>query len=372
MSVQISKARLIFKVLVVGRDLALQTGFLTQVSGRNVSTQLFNTLGMSLGIARYNHDPKFDVVLQLWSIPQNERLSGLSKKFAKGHRAVIAVMKPKELYNLQEFLNAYSIELDSNIVFVAIGSVNEASHAYREFYSHYYKEVEPIIANSATDVIDILSRNLVRGISPEPQRPTFVVLDDVCCPTYEPPRQTNTATECGDEEIVGIQMVLMNQGLRISGETCIVKIREGDVIISLRNGSVNFEPAICKFCIQRCKRQSNVCIIAIDSGWSSQGLSQKALLIAAKAIALADRNLPDHIENQIRRASRCNNFELNLELPADEIPAGILAPYPKDCRFEKSLLGAAEDRVRDGKLPKSAYNILKSKLLSVEGLKNKE
>ncbi|TFG28676.1 hypothetical protein EU527_16995, partial [Candidatus Thorarchaeota archaeon] len=69
MSVQIVKSRMIFKVLVLGRDIALQTGFLCRASGNNVSTQLFNTLGVSLGVAKNNQRDDISVAIQLWVLP---------------------------------------------------------------------------------------------------------------------------------------------------------------------------------------------------------------------------------------------------------------------------------------------------------------
>jgi len=56
---------MVFKVLVLGRDLPLQTGFLNRVSGERVTNQLYNTLGVSLGIATNEGHKDVSTVLQL-------------------------------------------------------------------------------------------------------------------------------------------------------------------------------------------------------------------------------------------------------------------------------------------------------------------
>ena len=70
----IAKGRMIFKVLVVGNDLPLQTGFLSRASGDRVSCQLYSALGLSLGVVSLDYPDNLSVVLQLWSVPFSERM----------------------------------------------------------------------------------------------------------------------------------------------------------------------------------------------------------------------------------------------------------------------------------------------------------
>ena len=366
MSIQISKARLIFKVVIIGRDLALQTGFLTQVSGRNISTQLFNTLGVSLGIARYDEDEEYSVTLQLWTIPQNERHAGLTQNFTKGHRAVIVIIRPDEMQELPNLFSNLSLSFDSNVVIGIVGSLLEASQACKDLNRCYHEDYQLLQASDTSDVINLLSHKLLDKKRTATEFPTFLVLDESICPSYVHPIQRGSETECTDEEINAIRNILLEQGLRLSGDTCIINIREGEASVSLRTGSVQLEPEMCKFCIHECKRHANVCIIAVDSGWSSQGISQKALLIAAKVIALAERNLPQHVETQIQRVNLCTKFKINPELANDGIHADLFVSHSKQSLARRSLLEAAEKRVKDGKLPLGAFNILKRRLLRAE------
>jgi hypothetical protein len=366
MSVQIPRVRLIFKVLVVGRDLALQTGFLTQVSGNSVSTHLFNTLGVSLGIARYEENDEFAVALQLWTIPLGERVAGLSESFTKGHRAVIAVVRPHELHGIHEIFHTLSLDYDSKAIVVIVGNYDEALEAYLESGCLPREDFQPVPINDAMRVITHLSRRLMNKEQALDPFPIYYVLDEAVCPIFEPHTQRTSEIECTDEEIYEIRDILLDQGLRVTGDACSINMIEGLASVSLRTGTVRLQPEICKFCNLHCKRNANVCIIAVDSGWSSQGISQKALLIAAKVFALAERNIPTHVEAQLERASLCGKFELNPDFEEDEIPIEILNPYQKQSTQSKSLLEAAEDRVKKGKLPRWAYNMLKKRLMTLK------
>ncbi len=351
---------------MIGRDLALQTGFLTQVSGRNISTQLFNTLGVSLGIARHDEDEECCVTFQLWAIPQNERLVGLSQSFTKGHQAIVVIVRPDEVREIPELFTNLSLRLNSNIVIGVVGSYDEALQACEEFSLRYREGCKILQASDTSDIISILAHKITNRKKRKPQSPTFIILDESICPTYVHPIQRVSEIECTDDEICDIRTILLDQGLQLAGDTCIINIREGKASVSLKTGSVRLEPEICKFCIHQCKRHANVCIIAVDSGWSSQGISQKALLIAAKVMAISERKLPQHVEAQIQRASMCTKFELSSELEKKGIPADLLTAYSRKSNVGRSLLEAAERRVKDGKLPHGAYQILRSRLVSLE------
>ena len=370
MSTQISSTRMIFKVLVIGRDLALQTGFLTQVSGRNISTQLFNTLGVSLGIARYDEEDEFSVALQLWTIPQNERLAGLSKNFSKGCKGVIAIVRPDEVQDIPDILDNLSLKVDSNVIIAIVGSSDEASKACEGLISYYTEDLMPFQASDSSDIVRRLVQKLLGREKSNPQFPTFLVIDESMCPAYEHPIQRGSESECTDEEIDAIRNILLDQGLQIRGDICVINIKEGEASVSLRSGSVRLEPEICKFCAHHCKRNANVCIIAVDSGWSSQDISQKALLIAAKIIALTERNLPRHVESQIQHASQCAKYRLSPDQIASGLQIDFVASSPKMSKTGKSLLEVAEERVKDGKLPHLAFNMLKRRMHSVEKSNN--
>jgi hypothetical protein len=366
MSTQIPKTRLIFKVLIVGRDIGLQTGFLARVSGNSISTHLFNTLGVSLGIARCEEDDEFTIALQLWAIPTDERVAGISKNFTKGHRAVIVVLRPHELSGLHEILNALSLEINSRTIVVVVGNYDEAKEAYLASGCLPNEGFDLIPIDEVSEVITHLSQKLANENQIFEPLQSFFVVDQMHCPVFEPSIQRAQEIECTSDEITNIKEILLDYGMRVDGDVCFVKMHEGVVSVSLGTGSVRLKPDICNFCGRNCKRNANICIISIDSGWSSHGISQKVLLITAKVVALAERCIPSHIEAQLERASICSKFELNTEIDEDEVPIEIFSPHHQQLSRGKSLLEVAEDRMNHGKLPRRAYNILKRRLLALK------
>jgi hypothetical protein len=368
MSVQIPKTRLIFKVLIVGRDIGLQTGFLTRVSGNSISTHLFNTLGVSLGIARYEENNEFTIALQLWTIPTNEQVEGISKNFTKGHRAVIVVLRPHELSGLREIFSTLSLEVNSRTIIVVVGNYDEAKEACIASGCLPDEDIDAIPIGDISEVITQVAQRLTNEDETFESLPVFFVVDEMHCPVFEPHIQRAQEVECTTEEIDDIRDILLDYGMKVDGDACIIKMHEGEVRVSLRTGSVKLRADICNFCSHHCKRNANICIISIDSGWSSHGMSQKALLITAKVIALAERCIPSHIEAQFQRASMCGKFELDTDADEDKVPLEIFSPYHQQLPKGKSLLEVAEDRMNCGKLPKGAYNILKRRLLALKQL----
>jgi len=195
-------------------------------------------------------------------------------------------------------------------------------------------------------------------------RIAVMFLDEDQCPLFEPTVVSHQEL-CTDKEIDEIRSILINQGIRVINDSCLVELREGNAWISLQTGTVRLEPAVCKYCVKDCKRKSNICIIAVDSGWSNLEIGQKALLTTAKVIALSDRTLPSHVEMQIQRATLCPRFVLNTDLVDDEIPE-FLQMQDKRSFTKKPLLEVASDRVKQGRLSQSAFNILRRRFTSIE------
>ena len=366
MSTSIPRSRMIFKVLVLGRDLPLQTGFINRVSGERVTNQLYNTLGVSLGITNNEDHDDVSTILQLWSLPLNERLNGLTKTFTKGHRGVIALVKPDEIENIHSLLNSFSVQPGSNLVVVIVGNVLgiEQELLGRIPFNPELLDVHTIA--TAEDAIAILSNQLRQKSRSNEEKVTVLFMDESQCPLYEPVQTSHHEPECSDQEVDEIRSILINQGIRVADDSCFVELTEGTAWISLRTGTVRLEPIICDYCDRDCKRQTNICIIAVDSGWATQEIGQRALLTTAKVLALSERNLPNHVEMQLQRASLCTRFELDPDLLEEDIPLDLITPQPRSVYLRKTLLEVASERVKEGRLPQTAYNMLKRKLVSLQ------
>ncbi|TFH08003.1 MAG: hypothetical protein E4H14_07325, partial [Candidatus Thorarchaeota archaeon] len=351
MSTAIPRSRMIFKVLVIGRDLPLQTGFLNRVSGKRVTNQLYNTLGVSLGIAQNEEHNDVSTVLQLWSLPLDERLNGITKTFIKGHRGAIAIVKPDELENIHSLLRIFYVQPGANLVIVVVGNVQGLEPELLVRIPFNEDSLDVHTTATAEDVISILSRQLRKKNKSNEEKITVIFMDESQCPLFEQVIISHPEPQCSDQEIDEIRSILIHQGIRVADDSCFVELAEGTAWISLRTGTVRLEPIICNYCEHDCKRQTNICIIAVDTGWATQEIGQRALLTTAKILALSDRNLPSHVEMQLQRASSCTRFKLDPDLFDEEIPTEITSPQIRSAFIRKTLLEVASERVKDGRLP---------------------
>ena len=355
---------MIFKVIILGRDISLQTGFLCRATDNNVSTQLFNTLGVSLGVARSEESQSTSVAIQLWALPLTERLSGLTANFVRGHRGVIIVIRADEMDSIPNLLNAFSIKSESNLIITIVRPSNE-TYLNLNYLNSILDDYKTYDTQSVSEIIEVVIYHLI--LKTEQSSPPIVCfLNEEDCPTFEAPEIHKKEPISSDEDVAEIQTMLLDQGLRVLGESCIVQLEEGTAMISLRTGAVSLEPAICDLCLNDCKRKNAICIIAVDSGWSSQGIGQKALLTTTKAISLAERSLPNHVELQIQRASRCSRFILNPTVEGQNIPTFLTDSINETVHSYRSLLDIARERLNQGKLTISAFNMLKSRFETVK------
>ena len=369
MSSSIPKSRMVFKVLVLGRDLPLQTGFLNRVSGERVTNQLYRTLGVSIGIARNDNQSEINIKLQLWSLPLDERLNGITKTFTKGYRGVIAIARPDNIESIQSLLQEFEVNPGPNLVIAIIGNVHEIEDdiAARIPFDERFLDIHS--ASTAEDVTDTMISRLLSREDSHDDRISVVFLDESQCPLYEPQEPAGKEPPCSDYEVEELRTMLIDQGIRVIEDSCLVELIEGIASISLRTGSITLNPEICSYCRFECKRNTNICIIAVDSGWSTTDLGQRALLIVAKVLALSERKLPNHVEMQIRRAFTCAQFEVNPFF-IEELPLELVNPQPKSTYIRKNLLEVAAERVKEGRLSEKAYNMLKRRLDTVQKSSN--
>ncbi len=361
----VAKGRMIFKVLVVGRDLPLQTGFLSRASGGQVSCQLYNAIGLSLGVVKFEYPGNLSVALQLWSIPFSERMEGLSRNFTKGHRAIILILRPHEIENIPEMFSRLALSPETPVMVVVIGSVRETEAASYQLDAFFKSQLSVQAVQSINDILGFVAEELVSQGSTKNPLPMIVSLDEEVCPIYEPTYPESSTPPNSIEEIDEISTIAAELGLRVVGDSCAVELDEGVAWVCMKTGTIRMEPSVCRFCTHSCKRQSNICIVGTDTGWSSINLGSRALLTIAKIYALTARMLPIHVKKQIGRTTVCKRFDPNPAIPIEQIPDKILLGF-KDTVSKQSLLDAAKERVKEGRLSKDVYSMLKKKLHNLE------
>jgi hypothetical protein len=196
-----------------------------------------------------------------------------------------------------------------------------------------------------------------------------VALDEEVCPIYVPTYPETSTPPNSIEEINEISSIAIDLGLRVVNDSCAVEVGEGVAWVCMKTGSIRLEPGICRYCSHRCKRQSNICIVGTDIGWSSINLGSRALLTIAKIYAFTARMLPIHVRKQIERTTVCTRFDPNPAIPIEEIPDRILSGF-KETDSSESLLEAARERVKEGRLSEDVYSMLKKKLHNLESSRN--
>ena len=360
---------MIFKVLVVGNDLPLQTGFLSRASGNRISCQLYNTLGLSLGVVKIDYPDNLIVSLQLWSIPLSERMEGLSRNFTKGHRAIILILRPHEIENIPDMFNQLSLNLETPIMVVVVGSVREAEAGSYQLDAFFGSQLQVHAIQSVDDVMGFVSDGLLSRNSTNNPLPMIVALDEEVCPLYEPTRPETSTPPNSIEEINEIRTIAIDLGLRVVGDSCAVELNEGVAWVCMKTSAIQMKPGICRYCAHSCKRQSNICIVGTDTGWASINLGSRALLTIAKIYALMARMLPIHVKKQIERTTICIRFDPNPAIPIENIPDSILLGF-NETDSGKSLLEAAKERVKEGRLSKDVYSMLKKKIHNLDTSRN--
>ncbi len=365
----VAKGRMIFKVLVIGTDLPLQTGFLSRASGGQVSCQLYNAVGLSLGVVKFDYPDNLSVVLQLWSIPFSVRMEALSRNFTKGHKAIILILRPHEIENIPEMFSRLNLSQETPLMLVVVGSVREAEAESYQLDALFGYQLPVHAIQNIDDIMEFVAEGLVPRSKKMSPLPMVVSLDEEVCPVYEPTYPESATPPNSIEEINQIRIIAAELGLRVVRNSCAVELDEGIAWVCMKTGSIRMEPGICRYCAHSCKRQSNICIVGTDTGWSSINLASRALLTIAKIYALTARMLPVHVKKQIERTTVCNRFDPNPAIPIEEIPDMVLLGF-KGTDSGKPLLEAAKKRVKEGRLSKDIYSMLKKKLHNLESSRN--
>jgi hypothetical protein len=353
-----AKSRMVFKVLVLGHDSGRRNGFLSLAAGECVSSQLHSSIGVSLGVAQAVLSDGSNVALQLWSLPEEHRYESLVRSFVRGHRVAVVILEAGDEETINELTRALPSDWANSAVIVRLDSGEDIQRTRSILKQAAGTELSELRCRSVNEIVQAIAQSVVERSAP--CFPLLVTLPEDACPTYEPEPRGREETCNSPEEIHEIQDIVAGLGLRVEDEECFINLEEGEARVSLRTGQIVFRPTVCSVCRMDCKRVVSICIVSQDAGWSSEGISKHALLTAAKIVALAQRELPQHVEMQLVRASVCSLFSPEEGTP-DEVLEGFIASAPP-CRNKQSLLEIADRRVREGRLPENIYSMLKKRL----------
>ncbi len=353
---------LIQKVVVLGTNPALMAGYINQVSGTTIAYHLYSTLGVGIGVARTQADSGDEVVLQLWLIPNDEKMPGLNKSFAKGHTGAIIVLRGNETEQLAEILSNISEEAHKGILVVVVGSESAAENALN-VVSDSISSVPRIDYHvNPREALSHLGNALVTRRKNRIPTPLVVCMAEDECPEYHHVQGFDDIPECSIEEIEYIKEIAMKIGAEVDIESAAINKPEGVFTVNIKTGDVSILPVSCQLCESDCKRNSGICIVESTSGWSSEGMGKRSLLILAKIWGIHSNELPNHVRKQIRYAIQCNRFLPRADLKIQEIEEAMEALGYERSQKRKSLLEEASARVSDRRISQTIFDMLKRRL----------
>ncbi|MCF2137660.1 MAG: hypothetical protein K9W43_10565 [Candidatus Thorarchaeota archaeon] len=354
--------RILLKTVVLGFDPALQAGYLNMAAGSNLSHQLFNAVGVCIGVVNVQQEHE-RVAIQMWSLPLEERLQGLTQSFMRGRHVVIIVLRPEEVKEVQRILNASGITDHERIMYVIIGDEPEASEAITRLQSTLDRSVNIGVNNSVIDTV----LNMIKHFSffsEKPDSPLIVKLSPEICRPFVATMGTEKFPANTPEEVEAIIHLARGYKLEISDDETevIFALPLGKVKLNIVTGSVIFYPTACELCKNTCKRKIRLCIVTADSGWTNTPFSPGALFTIAKLYAFATQDLPQDVESQMLRAVQCSKFN-PIDSFDNEMKRAIMPPQGHP-HLQESLMQIALRRLRSGKLNRETFEMLKKRLKS--------
>ncbi|MHA1949410.1 MAG: hypothetical protein ACW99G_05335 [Candidatus Thorarchaeota archaeon] len=221
---EIPTSKEVFKVLVVGEDILLQTGFLKRISGNSISYQLYNTLGVSFGVSSFDYPNNLNVILQLWSLPSTERVRGITRSYVKGHSAVIVIVRPKELRSIPRLLQDLSLTSETMFIIAVVGSVVRAEDEINKLCSFFDFHPTVQALTSVNSVVRFVSDNLVKRDKSR-SLPLIGVLSVDECPSYEPQPPVSYIPPISGSSLIEIRNGLVSRKSLL--EVAEERLREG-------------------------------------------------------------------------------------------------------------------------------------------------
>jgi hypothetical protein len=363
---------LIQKVLVLGENPARMAGFVNRASGSNIAYHLYASLGVGIGVARTVTNDDTEIIMQLWLIPQDEKVPGINRNFRRGSSGSVIVLQGDQIPRLNAHLLSIPPDCIHSTILLVIGSDSDARTAARTIAEKLGIQVDYVEGGRVSETISRLGRILLdkyRGI--EQPRMYVVGLDESQCPEYNHISGQSHMPECTQDDIDMIISLAHQTGAQISQKSAIIALDEGEFEVILKDGAVSFTPTLCSLCRRNCPRRTNICIVGIDRGWSSDDIGERAMLVISKIWAISSRQLPIQVQKQIRFASQCRHFTSKDNNDLHVVNTLAALGY-RSTQKKKPLLQEAEERFDHRMMSSSALDILRNRLNAIRGLYNRE
>ncbi|NWF95231.1 MAG: hypothetical protein HXY34_03730 [Candidatus Thorarchaeota archaeon] len=351
-----TKGSVISKVLVLGLDGALQAGFLARASGTCFSYSLYTSLGIGIGVTRFEHRGFVDITLQLWSLPHHEQWQRTIASFTKGRSATVLVVRPDEVARIPEIVSILERPDGEPVTIVQVGQepVDETKTAIitdvfaRSVLTHNNASIPDVLMCLGDLIMDSVQR----------QRIDMFLIPPEDCPAAIPERDFESGLLNSEVEVQAIRSLATSLGLECDDDECFIPLAKGSAVVNLWTASVKFYPILCEMCENKCTRKSSICIVSTHNGWSRGDLGEKALLTMAKIYALSTGDLPKDVVSQLNASASCAKFRASSEYDSTAVQEVLSALGYRPYESRWTLLDEAMKRVLVGKLSADAYDTL--------------
>ncbi len=350
---------IVYKTIVMGIEPDLQAGYVSGVSGESFSSQLFPSLGVTLGVTRCHIDEKTDYVFQLWSIPTHYEHGNILRKFYKGHKAVIIIVNHEDINGISDAITNLREDVTQAVLLLIVSDDPISEIEKREIDNILGQPLKLYSAEHLQDSIELLGVLLDEANREEKMKMGLVVLGIDECERFTSNVTRMTLPPVTDEELEIITEYARTQGITCIDESCSFDYPEGYISMDLRSGNVRLKPKTCHNCKRSCKRNAGICIIGVDNGWSTDDIGSRAMLILAKIHALSTRIIPNHVEKQIRYATSCKYYTPDGSEESIRIESELAIKGYVLKKENSDFLDVAKERLMQKKLPQTAFNSLK-------------
>lgn len=296
---------------------------------------------------------------------------GMGRGLMRGARSSIVVLREDDLGALSQLLLELTPEQKSSLMVVLVGSVLSREQIGCSIEQILRQTCELRRARSVQETLKTLADLAVAHSNRMPESVLVMLLDERHCPEFQFQPNQGALPANTKEEIRQIRQFAVSQGASVSDAACVIGLEGGVAELELATGALAFRSRLCEECKKECKKESKICIVGQDKGWSSEGMGPRALLTMAKLQALCLGRLPYDVQLQIERAAHCPGFTPKLGAGASR-RSSYAQPSDQLAKERRTtLLEEAEKRVSQGRLPYSVYSMLKSKLQRAENRFNR-
>ncbi|MHA1731813.1 MAG: hypothetical protein ACTSU5_07705 [Promethearchaeota archaeon] len=318
-----------FKIAILGSVESIKKAFQEQISDVSMPSPNKQVIGVNIsGIHSRDYGMASQAYMSVWDISCDERFASLRPTYYRGSEAIIVLLDENTLPQLGDYF-AEIVERNSRISLNFVVCVEQLSGKDVWEYvidGNLFQEgrFEFLEAQHSRDIIEWVFEKFECKVKTGVKRDNFAVSvlrrgslvrgNAGSCPTEvhqycTPPDNFDELNPSTRVDVEAVRLYLERGGFSVDERDGSVRLdnRFGTWQVFLDDASVYLTPRRCSNCKNKCRKQrSYICIIAASRGFSNlDNFKQGELLVLAKVFAIENEAFPNHVLNQIKKASKC-------------------------------------------------------------------